>query len=173
MSIQYLIIQPVYIWDEENLWHHARIANRSCLLASARFAIHAFLKLSMLFISKWKTVHPKAYIISLTMAIWFSIWLCANVRFANNTTRRTLDWASFLNWKERTYLANHFIKTKQAQTELECGRHCVADVLCASVNYKTSGIGIKHNHEFNHLYMIKKIWKIRALFDTVVVIVIN
>ena len=29
--------------------------------------------------------------------------------------------------KEQTYLANHVIKTKQAETELECGMHCVAD----------------------------------------------
>ena len=79
--------------------------------------------------------------------------------------------------KEHTYLANHVIKTKQAETELECGMHCVADGSCASVNYKTSGIGkglcelnsmktlkeasdadgSKHNPEFNHLYIIEKV----------------
>jgi hypothetical protein len=78
--------------------------------------------------------------------------------------------------KEQTYLANHVIKTKQAETELECGMHCVADGSCASVNYKTSGIGKGlcelnsktlqdasdadgnlHNPEFNHLYIIKKV----------------
>ena len=42
---------------------------------------------------------------------------------------------------EKKYLANHVIETKQAESELECGLHCVADGSCASVNYKTSGIG--------------------------------
>ena len=78
--------------------------------------------------------------------------------------------------KEQTYLANHVIKTKQAETELECGLHCVADGPCASVNYKTSGIGKglcelnsktlqeasdtdgnMHNPEFNNLYIIEKV----------------
>jgi hypothetical protein len=78
--------------------------------------------------------------------------------------------------KEKTYLANHVIKTKQAETELDCNMHCVADELCASVNYKTSGIGKSlcelnsktfqdisdadgslYNPEFNHLYIIEKV----------------
>jgi hypothetical protein len=68
------------------------------------------------------------------------------------------------------------MKTKQAETELQCGLHCVADGSCASVNFKTSGIGkglcelnskilqdtsdadgSLHNSEFNHLYIIKKV----------------
>jgi hypothetical protein len=78
--------------------------------------------------------------------------------------------------KEQTHLANHVIKTKQAETELECCMHCVADGSCASVNFKTSGIGkglcelnnktlqeasdadgSKHIPEFSHLYIIKKV----------------
>ena len=79
--------------------------------------------------------------------------------------------------KKHTYLANHVIKTKQVETESECGRHCVRIGSCVSVNYKTSGIGkglchelnsktlqeasdadgSMHNPEFNHLYIIKKV----------------
>jgi hypothetical protein len=78
--------------------------------------------------------------------------------------------------KEKTYLANHVIKTKQTETELECGMHCVEHGSCASINYKTSGIGkglcelnskilqeisdvdgSLHNPEFNHFYIIKKV----------------
>ena len=49
------------------------------------------------------------------------------------------EQAFFLR-NEKKYLANHVIETKQAESELECGLHCVADGSCASVNYKTSGI---------------------------------
>ncbi|CAB4044266.1 Hypothetical predicted protein, partial [Paramuricea clavata] len=77
--------------------------------------------------------------------------------------------------KEQTYFANHVVKTKQTETELECGMHCVANGLCASVNFKTSGngkglcelnsktlqeasdaVGSMHNPEYNHLYIIRK-----------------
>jgi hypothetical protein len=79
------------------------------------------------------------------------------------------------------YLANHVMETKQAGSELECGILCVADGSCASVNYKTSGIGKglcelnsktltqetskadeETNHEFNHLYVIKKVRKFNS-----------
>ena len=84
--------------------------------------------------------------------------------------------------KKQTYLANHVIETKQAESELQCGMHCVADGSCASVNYKTYGIGKglcelnnktrpetsdadkKTNPEFNHLHVIKKVRKVRTLF---------
>ena len=39
------------------------------------------------------------------------------------------------------YLTNHVIETKQAESELECGMHCVGKESCASANYKTSGVG--------------------------------
>ena len=72
---------------------------------------------------------------------------------------------------EKKYLADHVIETKQADSEFECGILCVADKSCASVNYKTSGIGKgrcelnnktnrevpkedKHNPEFIHLAII-------------------
>ena len=42
---------------------------------------------------------------------------------------------------KQKYLANHIIETKQADSELKCGIHCLADKSCTSVNYKTSGIG--------------------------------
>ncbi|XP_028417794.1 uncharacterized protein LOC114542445 isoform X1 [Dendronephthya gigantea] len=42
---------------------------------------------------------------------------------------------------EKRLLANHVIERKQADSELECGLHCVGHESCASVNYKTSGIG--------------------------------
>ena len=72
------------------------------------------------------------------------------------------------------YLANHVIETRQAETELECGIHCLGHGSCVSVNYKTSGIDkglcelnnkaleeiTDHdervdNPDFSHLYIIK------------------
>jgi hypothetical protein len=68
------------------------------------------------------------------------------------------------------------IGTSQAESELECCISCVGDGLCASVNYKASGIGkglcelnnktlqeisnadgSMNNPEFNHLCIIKKV----------------
>ena len=73
---------------------------------------------------------------------------------------------------EGKYLANHIIETKQADSEFECGTHCVANKACMSVNYKTSGVGIgrceindktvgevpdeeRHDPEFIHLAVFK------------------
>ena len=77
---------------------------------------------------------------------------------------------------EQEYLANHVIETKQADSELDCGLHCIADKSCASVNYKASGVGKGrcelnnktvektpkvedkiHDPEFNHLVVIKRV----------------
>ena len=77
---------------------------------------------------------------------------------------------------EQKYLANHVIETKQADSELECGFYCAADKSCASINYKTSGIGKGrcelndktveeisevdekiHQPEFNHLAVIERV----------------
>ena len=86
------------------------------------------------------------------------------------------EQAIFLR-NEQKYLANHVIETKQADSEVECGIHCVANGLCASVNYKTSGIGKgrcelnnktlqktshekTHNPEFTHLTVIKRVSEI-------------
>ena len=72
------------------------------------------------------------------------------------------------------YLTSYVIETKQAESELKCGMHCVAKESCASINYKTSGVGKGlcelnskpspkeiskrlHKPEFNHLYIIKKV----------------
>ena len=77
---------------------------------------------------------------------------------------------------KQTYLPNHVLKTKQADSEMECGLHCTEDESCASINYKTSGIGegrcelnIKtveetsgvdekiYHPEFNHLAVIEQV----------------
>ncbi|CAB4043149.1 Hypothetical predicted protein, partial [Paramuricea clavata] len=82
---------------------------------------------------------------------------------------------AFFLINEQKYLANHAIETKQAESELQCSMHCVGVGSCASVNYKTSGIGkglcelnnktlqeisdldeSMQNPEFNNLYIIKK-----------------
>jgi hypothetical protein len=130
-------------------------------------------------------VRPKDYIISLTMAVFFSICALIFVSQLTEPGKCSTEEAIFRR-KEQTYLANHVIKTKQAETELECGMHCVADGSCGSVNYKTSGIGkglcelnsktqqeasdadgSMHNPEFNHLYIVKKVRKIRALLGSI------
>jgi hypothetical protein len=88
---------------------------------------------------------------------------------------------AFFRIKEQKYLANHVIETKQAESELQCGIHCVGDGSCTSVNYKTSGIGKglcelnsktlqeisnpddnMHNPEFNHLHIVKKVRILRT-----------
>jgi hypothetical protein len=118
---------------------------------------------------------PKGLLISLTMAVLLSI--CALI-FVSQITQpcECLVEQAIFHTKEQTYLANHVIQTKQAETELECGMHCVADESCASVNYKTSGIGkglcdlnsktlqdisdadgSLYNAEFNHIYIIEKV----------------
>ena len=86
------------------------------------------------------------------------------------------EQAFFLRYKQK-YLANHVIETKQADSELECGIHCVAFGSCVSVNYKTSGIGKgrcelnnktlqetsdekTHNPESTHLAVVKRVSRI-------------
>ena len=83
------------------------------------------------------------------------------------------------------YLPNYVIETRQAETELECGIHCVSHESCVSVNYKTSEIGkglcelnnkaleenVDHDErvdrpDFSHLYIIKAVRKIQTLFDS-------
>ena len=127
-------------------------------------------------------MRPKAYIISLTMAVLFSI--CALI-FVSQITQpgECLIEQVIFRRKEQTYLANHVhvIKTKQAETELECGMHCVADGLCASeigkglcelknktLQERYDAKGSMHNPEFNHLYIIKKVGATRELFYIVV-----
>jgi hypothetical protein len=89
---------------------------------------------------------------------------------------------AFFLIKEQKYLANHVIETKQAESELQCSMHCVGVGSCVSINYKTSGIGKglcelnnktlqeisdtdenMQNHEFNHLYIMKKVRTLRTL----------
>ena len=80
---------------------------------------------------------------------------------------------------KRKYLGNHVIETRKADTELECGMHCVGHGSCVSVNYKTAGIdkGLcelnnktlrevtdnddsMNDPDFSHLYIIKEVRKI-------------
>jgi hypothetical protein len=120
------------------------------------------------------------------MAVLFSICALIFVSQITQPGEYLIEQAIFRR-KEQTYLANHVIKTKQAETELECGMHCVADGLCASVNYKTSEIGkglcelnnktlqerydakgSMRNPAFNHLYIIKKVGATLELFHNVI-----
>ena len=79
---------------------------------------------------------------------------------------------AFFRVYENKYLANHGIEKKKADSELECSLYCLRHGSCASINYKTSGIGKgrcelnrkktqetshvddEKNPEFNHLVLI-------------------
>ena len=104
-----------------------------------------------------------------TMMIFLSI--CA-VIFILKLPQQSVCTDFFLR-NEQKYLANHVIETKQADSELECGLYCVADGSCASVNYKTLGIGKGRcelnsktsdeeirNPEFTHLVVVKEVSEI-------------
>ena len=43
--------------------------------------------------------------------------------------------------EEKTYLMNHVYERKQTGSEFACRLSCLRDESCASVNYKTSGVG--------------------------------
>ena len=109
------------------------------------------------------------------MTIFFKI--CVLI-FITKTLQQGVctEQAYFLRDDEK-YLANHIMETKQADSELECGMHCVTDGSCASVNYKTSGVGKglcelndktlqqapdegTLNPEFTHLAVVKPVRKI-------------
>ena len=109
--------------------------------------------------------------VCLTMMIFPSI--CALI-FIFQIPQNVCTEQAFLLRKEEKYLANHVIETKQAGSEFECGLHCVADGSCASVNYKTSGVGQgrcelsdktigeapdeeTHNPDFVHLAVSKRV----------------
>jgi hypothetical protein len=81
--------------------------------------------------------------------------------------------AMYRKHKEK-YLANYVFRTIKTKWEQECATHCFRDNLCASVNYKISGIGKglcelsnktldeasnegTHDLEFNHLDIIKRV----------------
>ena len=100
--------------------------------------------------------------------------ICALIFISEIPQKGVCIEQAFFRRNEQKYLANHVIETKQAGSELECGMHCVADGSCASVNYKTSGIGKgrcelnnktiqetsdkeTHNPEFNYLVVIKRV----------------
>ena len=73
---------------------------------------------------------------------------------------------------EKEFLANHVIERKIADSELECGLHCLRHGSCASINYKTFGIGasstkkktqeisdvdVETRPEFNHLVIMDSV----------------
>ena len=109
----------------------------------------------------------------------FYLNTCALVFFWKAITQPGESLASeeaIFKRNEQKYLANHVIETKQADSELECGLHCIADKSCASVNYKTFGVGKGrcelnnktvektpevddkiHDPEFNHLVVIERV----------------
>ncbi|CAB4020141.1 Hypothetical predicted protein [Paramuricea clavata] len=81
--------------------------------------------------------------------------------------------AVYRKHKEK-YLANYIFRTIKTKWEHECATHCFRDNLCASVNYKISGIGKglcelskktldeasnegTRSLEFNHLDIIKRV----------------
>ena len=93
---------------------------------------------------------------------------------------------AFFRIHKQKYLADHVIETKQAESDFQCGLLCARHGSCASVNYKTSGIGKgrcelnsktnqeitdndeTRNHEFNHLVIIKPVSKNVAMFNNAV-----
>ena len=102
------------------------------------------------------------------MIIFLRIW--ALIFISNIPQQGVRTEQDFFLKNEGKYLTNHVIETKQAESELECGLYCVADGSCASVNYKTSGIGKgrcelnsktsdkeTRNSEFIHLVVVKEV----------------
>ena len=100
--------------------------------------------------------------------------ICALIFISKIPPQSVCTEQAFFVKNEKKYLANHVIETKQTDTELECGIHCVSDQSCASVNYKTSGIDKgqcelnnetlqeaadeeTHNPEFTHLDVVKRV----------------
>ena len=104
---------------------------------------------------------------------------CALVFFLMVTTQQgesLVSQQAIFKRNKQKYLANHIIETKQADSELKCGIHCLGDKSCTSVNYKTSGIGKGrcelndktvektcnvndkiHDAEFNNLVVIRRV----------------
>ena len=85
--------------------------------------------------------------------------------------------------QEKIYLMNHVYERKQTNSEFACSLYCVRNESCASVNYKTSGIGKGlcelnkkttqersevdekiRDPEFVHLAMIKQVSITKLLF---------
>ena len=81
---------------------------------------------------------------------------------------------------KQEYLANHVIETKQAESELECGMHCVGKESCSSANFKISGDGKGlcelnrkaqgqesserlQKSEFNHLNIVQNVKGLKFL----------
>ena len=74
------------------------------------------------------------------MAVLFSICTLIFMILKIQKGECSIKQAFFLINKQK-YLANHVIETKQTESELQCGMHCVGVGSCTSVNYKISGIG--------------------------------
>lgn len=110
--------------------------------------------------------------VSHNMAAFLSIWALIVIL---KTTKlvKCLDKQAVFRKSGQKYLKNHVIETRHANTDLECRMYCLRNTLCASVNYKFSGIDkglcelnnktsdgagvMAHNPEFNHFYIIEKV----------------
>ena len=109
------------------------------------------------------------------MMVYLSTCALVFVWIATTQPRESLAFEqAIFKRNEQKYLADHVMKKEQAESELECGSHCIADKSCTSINYKISGIGKGrcelnnktveetsdvdskiHDLEFNHLAVIK------------------
>ena len=106
------------------------------------------------------------------MAAFLSIWTLFFILQTSKLVKR-LDKQAVFRKSGQKYLENHVIETKHAYTDLECRMYCLRNTLCASVNYKISGIdkglcelnnkasdvaeAMTHNLEFNHFSIIEKV----------------
>ena len=76
------------------------------------------------------------------MMVYLSTCALVFVWIATTQPRESLAFEqAIFKRNEQKYLADHVMKKEQAESELECGSHCIADKSCTSINYKISGIG--------------------------------
>jgi hypothetical protein len=73
------------------------------------------------------------------MFVAISTWTLILIFFLILTKRGDGQEEAVFRRKVGKYLANYVIRTENTTSEMECGIHCSADSVCASVNYKTSG----------------------------------
>lgn len=119
-------------------------------------------------------MHSLVWLYSRLMMIHLST--CALIFLGISTTRLVESLAgeqAIFRKSEQKYFPNHVMQTKETNSELECGLHCVAEKSCTSVNYKTRGMGKGrcelnnktvektadfdnkiHHPEFNHLAIL-------------------
>ena len=106
------------------------------------------------------------------MSVLFSLYVVILILKLLHESECSME-AMYRKHKEK-HFANYVFRTIKTKWEQECATHCFRDNLCASVNYKISGIGKglcelsnktldeasnegTHNLEFNHLDIIKRV----------------